>query len=170
MNMKTVFSNQCNLSNSDLSEVRFIDCEFRQCDISLAKLNETSFRDVKFRGCKMLGLQFDTCHDFGLAFSFDGCVLNHSSFYGAKVKKAMFKETKLQEVDFTACDLSSAVLDRCDLDRAIFENTLLEKADLRTSFNYSIDPELNKIRKAKFSLDGIPGLLGKYDIEIANGT
>jgi hypothetical protein len=32
--------------------------------------------------------------------------------------------------------------------------------------NYSIDPDLNKIKKARFSTQGIAGLLDKYDIEI----
>jgi len=50
--------------------------------------------------------------------------------------------------------------------RATFENTALEKVDLRTGFNYSINPEINRIKKAKFSLQGVLGLLDKYDIEI----
>jgi len=29
-----------------------------------------------------------------------------------------------------------------------------------------IDPEVNRIKKAKFSVSGVPGLLNKYDIEI----
>jgi len=33
--------------------------------------------------------------------------------------------------------------------------------------NYSIDPEKNKIKKARFSTAGIAGLLDKYDIEIS---
>jgi uncharacterized protein YjbI with pentapeptide repeats len=72
----------------------------------------------------------------------------------------------LQEVDFTDCDLSEAVFERCDLERTQFINTNLEKADLRGSWNYSIDPEVNRIKKAKFSLPGITGLLDKYDIMI----
>jgi fluoroquinolone resistance protein len=52
------------------------------------------------------------------------------------------------------------------LNKAIFENTILENADLSTSSNFSIDPETNRIRKAKFSRLGIVGLLDKYDIEI----
>ncbi|OQA01530.1 MAG: hypothetical protein BWY70_00347 [Bacteroidetes bacterium ADurb.Bin408] len=44
--------------------------------------------------------------------------------------------------------------------------TNLEKADLRTAFNYIIDPELNHIKKARFSLRGISGLLAKYNIDI----
>jgi uncharacterized protein YjbI with pentapeptide repeats len=72
----------------------------------------------------------------------------------------------LQEVDFSEADLNSSIFDNCDLMRATFENTILEKVDLRTSYNYSLDPELNRIRKAKFSMSGIVGLLNKYDIEI----
>jgi hypothetical protein len=37
---------------------------------------------------------------------------------------------------------------------------------MRTSFNYSINPELNRIKKAKFSMPAVVGLLDKYDIEI----
>jgi fluoroquinolone resistance protein len=158
--------NQCDFSNSDLSEIKFIDCEFKSCDLSLAKINRTAFRDVKFKECKMLGLRFDTCHDFGLAFFFEGCVLNHSCFAATKIKKTTFRSSQLQETDFTDSDLTGAVFDRCDLNRTTFDNTVLEKTDFRTSFNYSIDPEINRIKKARFSLAGIPGLLAKYDIEI----
>jgi hypothetical protein len=42
----------------------------------------------------------------------------------------------------------------------------LKKADLRTAYNYHIDPESNKLKKAKFSLQGLPGLLDKYGIDI----
>jgi hypothetical protein len=37
---------------------------------------------------------------------------------------------------------------------------------VRTSFNYSIDLERNRIKKAQFSITGIAGLLDKYDIDI----
>jgi len=48
----------------------------------------------------------------------------------------------------------------------IFKNTNLESVDFRTSFNYSIDPDLNRIKKANFLLSSIAGLLDKFDIEI----
>jgi fluoroquinolone resistance protein len=41
-----------------------------------------------------------------------------------------------------------------------------EKTDFRTAINYSIDPENNRIKKAKFNFSEIFGLLDKYDIEI----
>jgi hypothetical protein len=48
----------------------------------------------------------------------------------------------------------------------VFENTNIEKADFRTSFNYSINPEINRIKKAMFSKQGVVGLLNHLDIDI----
>ena len=158
--------NSCNFSDSDLSGNKFSDCEFNECNLSLAKLHKTALRDVKFKDCKMLGLRFDTCNDFGLSFSFEGCQLNHSSFYKMNIKKTVFKNSQLQETDFTEADLTSALFENCNLSQATFDQTTLEKADLRTSYNYSIDPENNRLKKAKFSMEGVTGLLDKYDIEI----
>lgn len=73
----------------------------------------------------------------------------------------------MQEVDFSNADLTSAKFDQCDLQRAFFQNTILESADLRTAFNFSIDPENNRVKKAKFSTHGLPGLLDKYKLEIS---
>ena len=92
--------NSCNFAESDLSEYMFIDCTFNGCNFSLAKLNKTAFRDVIFKECKMLGIRFDTCNEFGLSFSFDGCQLNHSSFYKTKIKNSVFRNSQLQETDF----------------------------------------------------------------------
>jgi uncharacterized protein YjbI with pentapeptide repeats len=114
----------------------------------------------------MLGLHFDRCNEFGLVVAFEKCNLSHASFYGTKLKKTVFKDLTLHDVDFAGCDLTGSVFDNCDLARASFENTGLEKADFRTSFNYSIDPARNRIKKAKFSLSGAPGLLDGYAIEI----
>lgn len=154
------------LSSADFSYARFIDCTFVDCNLSLAKLQETIFRDVVFEGCKMWGLLFYDCNKIGLAITVKGGSLNHSSFYQTSLKKTRFTNAQLQEVDWTGCDLAGAVFDACDLLNAKFENTNLEGADLRTAFHYVIDPEMNRIKKARFSVMGLAGLLGKYDIRI----
>jgi fluoroquinolone resistance protein len=156
----------CNFSKTDLSNFFFSGCEFTGCDLSLVKLVKTAFQNIKFKDCKMLGLLIGNCNAFGIAFNFDNCILNHSSFYKIKIKKTVFRNCQLQETDFTEADLTGAVFDACDLLKAIFDHTVLEKADFRNAYNYLIDPEINRLRKAKFSLQGIPGLLAKYDIEI----
>lgn len=157
----------CDLSGADLSGLKFVGCTFTECNLSLAKIVGTSFRDVAFKGCKMMGLHFDTCYEFGLDFRLDNCILDHSLFYKTNLKKIVIKDCHMHEVDMAECDLAQAVLDNCDLQGATFDNTNLEKANLKTAFNYSIDPDKNKIKKAKFSVHGIAGLLDKYDIDIS---
>jgi uncharacterized protein YjbI with pentapeptide repeats len=63
--------------------------------------------------------------------------------------------------------LSQATFNNCDLSRAVFEHSNLEKADLRNAHGYIIDPSINRIKKAKFSMTGVMGLLVKYDIEVS---
>ncbi len=156
----------CDFSHSDFSGMAFIDCDFLRCNLSLVKVAGTAFRDVVFKNSKLLGIHFDECNQFGLCFNFDNCNLGNSSFYKVKLKKIVFRSSQLIGVDFSNCDLTASVFDKCDLSEAIFDNTNIEKADFRSSFNYSIDPELNRMKKARFSLAGLPGLLSKYGIVI----
>ncbi len=156
----------CRFSATDVQGINFTDCTFKSCDLSTAKINKSAFKGVKFRDSKLLGVHFESINDFFFSVDFENCILNMSSFYKLTMKKTQFKKCSLQEVDFAECNLSGAMFSDCDFTRAKFDRTVLEKADLSTSFNYSIDPERNKIKKAKFSLYGIAGLLDKYEIEI----
>jgi fluoroquinolone resistance protein len=153
-------------TETDLSNAKFIDCTFESCNLSMVKVSRTSFQDVKFRDCKVLGLRFDHCNEFNLSFRFDTCKLDHSSFFNKKIRKTVFLNCVLHDVDFTECDLSGATFDGCDLLNANFEHAIVEKADFRTAFNYSIDPQSVRIKKARFSIDGVRGLLDRYDILI----
>jgi len=72
----------------------------------------------------------------------------------------------LKETDFSEVNLSASVFSDCDLSGAIFSNTNLEKVDFRTANNFLIDPEFNKLKKAKFSAFNLEGLLYKYQIDI----
>ena len=162
-----MFTN-CNFEETNLNDIKFMDCNFQDCNWSLVQLNGTVLREVKFKDCKMLGLQFETCNDFGLSFSFENCQLNHSTFFQMNIKKTIFRNCQLREIDFSESNLSNVIFDNCDLAQAIFINTVLDKADFRTAYNYSIDPESNRLKKAKFSIMGISGLLDKYDLIIEN--
>lgn len=156
----------CNFEYIDLSRCNFNDCAFTGCNLSMVKLISTAFRDVLFSGCKMFGLQFNDCNEFGLSFTFEDCLLNNSIFYKTSLKKIRFKNSRLTEVDFSEADLSYAVFTGCDFTGAVFDRSNLEKADFRTSFNYSINPSVNRLKKARFSLSEIQGLLRHLDIEI----
>lgn len=156
----------CDLSNCDLSGFSFTECRFADCNLSLAKVSGAAFKEVKFNSCKLMGVHFEHCNSFLFSIDFEGCILNLSSFYQLSLKRCKFRESSLQEVDFTESDLSGVALVNCDLSGAIFENTILEKADFRSAFNYSMDPEVNRMKKARFSLLGVRGLLGKYGIVV----
>ena len=116
----------------------------------------------------MLGLLFYNCNPFGFSIRVENCNLSHSSFFELKIKKTTFNNTKLVEVDFTTTDLSFVEFLECNLTSAQFENSNLGKADFRTAFNYSNDPELNWIKKARFSLPAVIRFLNRFDIEIEN--
>lgn len=121
---------------------------------------------MKFTGCKLLGLHFETANPFGFSIHIMTCQLNHASFYQVVLKNTTIVNTKLQHVDFTETDLTGTCFDNCDLQHAVFENTILEKADFRKAISYNIHPERNRVKGAKFSLEGVVGLLSNYQIEV----
>lgn len=156
----------CDFSNSDLSSCVFLSCEFLGCNLSMVKIAKASFQEVTFSDCKLLGMRWDSCNPFGISLGFSNCILSHSSFYKLKIKNTRFASCQLQEVDFTEAELNNTSFDGCDLKGSVFSGTILERADFRTAVNFSIDPEVNRIRRAKFSLSSLPGLLGKYELKI----
>lgn len=156
----------CNFMGGDLSGFRFTDCRFEDCNLSGVKLIQTTFQDVDCLGCKMMGLHFEQCSEFLFTMRFERCTLQLSGFYQRKLKKGQFKACGLQEVDFTEADLTEADFSGSDLRGAVFERTTLEKADFRTAVNFSINPSINKMKKAKFSRQSLSGLLEQYDLTI----
>ena len=154
----------CNFAGVNLSDFSFEDCTFENCDLSNARVNNTAFKNIHFKSCKLIGVQFDTCNTFLLAFKFTLCIMNYTSFYSLKIPETNFKECSIVEADFTETDLSKAVFEACDLSGTVFSKTKLLKADFRSSVNFTIDPEQNGMSGAKFSLESLPGLLQKYDI------
>ncbi|WP_026811526.1 pentapeptide repeat-containing protein [Arenibacter latericius] len=156
----------CAFTEADLSNVSFMECTFLECDLSNVNLTNTAIKECEFKNCKMLGVRFDHCNPFLLSFKFLGCSLNLSSFYNLALKNTVFEDCSLHQADFSQSDLSNAMFENCDLKGAIFESSVLIKTNFRTAVNISIDPENNKLKKAKFSKEGALGLLLKYDIDI----
>jgi uncharacterized protein YjbI with pentapeptide repeats len=156
----------CNFQKSDLSNNDFTDCVFKGCNFSLTVLNNTGLKTIRFIDCKLIGIDFSKCSNFLFSVSFQNCHVDYSSFFQKKMKKTNFIDCSLKEVDFAEVDLSMSVFQNCDLLDAVFMHSVLEKTDFRTARNYSFDPELNKIKKAKFSHSQVTGLLAKYQIDI----
>lgn len=160
-----VFLN-CDFSTSNFSNNSFMDCEFIDCNLAMTDLTGTSLKTVNFKNSKLLGIHFSSCTDFLFTVNFQDCVLDYSSFANKKMPKTKFLSSSLKEVSFVGTNLTSAVFENCNLEGALFNDTQLAGADFTSAFNYKIDPEFNPMKKAKFSSQGIVGLLDKYDIKI----
>lgn len=155
----------CDFEQADLSGIVLTDCILTDSNLSNARISKsTSFKGVRFQNCKVLGFLFSNSNAFLFEVSFDNCVLDFSVFEGLKMKKTRFKNCSLKQVDFSATDLTETIFADCDLNGAKFDRTILEKADLRTARHYTIDPEANRLKKARFSLPDVVGLLTKYNI------
>ena len=99
-------------------------------------------------------------------FEFKDCILDYAKFYTLNIKGTIFTGCRLIAVDFMSADLTDVVFDNCDMHKSYFMDTIAYKTDFTTSYNYSIDPEKNKLKKAIFSKEGLKGLLAKYEIVV----
>ena len=149
---------------TDLSRLSFIDCHFKNCNLSNSKTVDTALKSCKFSGCKLLGMNFSASKDFIFEVHFEDCLMDYVSFDRKKLNKSSFTRCKLHGANFTEADLSKSTLVNCDLYDALFSGTNLSSVDLTSAINFIIDPELNNIKKAKFTLQGLPGLLQRHHI------
>jgi fluoroquinolone resistance protein len=156
----------CDFSNADFSAAELTECKFISCNLSMAKLENTVLNQVHFSNCKILGVDFSKCSKFLFSVSFEGCILNYSLFFKNDLKSTRFNKCQLNEASFVETNLTMAKFMDCELDKAVFDRANLEKADFSTSRNYAINPEINKLKKARFSLPDVVGLLSHLDIVI----
>lgn len=168
INQQQDFNNRefINCVFSELSDLNFIDCNFRNCNLSNLNTANSRLQNVSFFDCKLLGLNFSKAIDFALELHFENCILDYASFDSKKLNKSSFKNCKIHTANFTQADLSKSTFLNCDLHESLFANTNLATVDFTTCKTFLIDPELNNIKKAKFLLHDLPGLLYRHDIII----
>lgn len=151
-------------SNCNFSRSEFVNCRFESCNLSLVKLTAVRIKNINFVDCKLVGVGFSQCDDFLFSASFIRSNLDYCYFINKNLKNTRFTECSIREANFAGADLSNIEFNNCDFSNTVFEKTILERTNFTSSFNYSINPEQNKLKKTKFSVDGLRGLLDKYDI------
>ena len=72
----------------------------------------------------------------------------------------------MHDTQFVNTELIGCIFDECDLKDEYFDHSNLNKADFRNAINFTIDPEINKMKGAIFSRIGLEGLLLKYGLDI----
>jgi len=156
----------CDFSRYHFEGAEFSHCEFYQCDFSMAVLDDLALHHVNFMGCKLVGVDFGKCSQFQFSARFEDSLMDYAVFHRNNLKKFEFVRCRMREAAFSECDLSLACFDSCDLDRTVFSQCNLEGADLRSALHFSIDPRVNRLRKACFAMPGVLGLLDYLDIRI----
>lgn len=149
---------------SDISQLTFINCSFKNCNLSNCIVNNSMIQDVSFLDCKLLGVNFSQAKDFAFTVFCKHCNLDYASFDKKKLNKSVFDHCKMHNVNFTLADLSKSKLINCDLLEAHFSQTNIATVDFTSSHNFSINPENNQIKKAKFLMQDLEKLLYQYDI------
>lgn len=154
-----------NFNGSSFIRCRFLDCTFDQSDLSNLILMSSDLKNVKFIDCKLVGVNW-TAASVLMHSTWQNSILNYGNFSGLDLRKSMMQNCVAREADFAETNLSEANLKETDFTAARFANTNLTKSDLRQAKNYSIRPDSNKIKKAKFSLPEAMLLLYGLDIDL----
>jgi fluoroquinolone resistance protein len=157
-----VFEN-CTFHEVDFSGCRFVNCTFDGCDISLAKVHNASYRSTTFKNSKMIGIDWSVASSPLMADFFD-CDISYSSFAHVDFTKRKIIRCKAQEVYFWEANLTQANLSETDFENSQFKECNLTQADFSTARNYAINPSLNTLKEAKFSLPEAVSLLYLLDI------
>lgn len=155
----------CNFTGLTLSDIRFNDCEFKHCDFSLCKLL-CNLNVATFTECKLTGTDFTSIGSLSGSLQFEKSVMDYASFVQLKIRKTHFIACNLHETYFDEADLCGSTFSECDMFRASFNKTNLEKVDFSSSFNYTINPNGNRLYKTVFSEDGLRGLVAHLNIII----
>jgi uncharacterized protein YjbI with pentapeptide repeats len=131
--------------------------------MSMLQVTDSRFIDARFERSKMLGIDWTrAARPHGIAFQ--SCNISHSVFVELGLKGLELVESVAREVDFSGTNLTKAQLSQTDFLGSRFVHTDLSGADLSRAVNYSIDPTVNRIKKAVFSLPEAMSLLSAFDI------
>ena len=156
----------CDWGDANLSGDVFADCIFIECSFNANATLLTSFQSVKFERCKIMGLKFSDCSQLLLEMKFSDSKVEYCGFQNLKTQNLDFNACSLLDADFYNANIKGVRIIECDLSGAIFDNTILENADLRQSYNFQIDSEINYIQGVRFTMSSFPGWLVKYKIKI----
>jgi len=164
--------NKCDFSEAMFKRCKFIECHFIKCNLSVAKVGNSRFSDVVFEECKMVGVDWTTANWSSLALGspikMHKCIINDSSFFGLDMKGMVLEECKAHDVDFREGNFTEANFSHTDFANSLFNKTNLTGANFQEAVNFSIDVNVNKVIRAKFSRYEAVRLLESLGIELVD--
>lgn len=160
----------CSFADAIWRDCQFTNCLFRNCDLSLLQVPISDFLATRFDGCRLIGVDWTRAAWNSIrldsTIGFANCTLSHSTFIGLRLRGLQLVESVATNVDFREADLARANFANTDLRNSLFINTDLSGADLSRARHYTIAPQQNKLKQAKFSLPEAMSLLYNLDITL----
>lgn len=156
----------CFFLGGSFRDVTFNECVFRDCNLSNIPLMQANMGEVLFEECKLVGLDFSSCKKLLFSIKPDHCILQMCNFSNLKMNDLSFKGSQFMDCDFYETNLSDTDFSNCNLKGSLFEQCDLSGADFRQATNYTISPDQNKLKKAKFSMPEVLSFLAPLEIEI----
>ncbi len=160
----------CSFQETVFQSCRFNDCTFTDCDLRLARVPGSSFRNVMFERSNVTGVNWadGSWAKSGLlnSIGFRDCDISYATFIGLDLKKLVLTHCVAKDVEFSDANLTQADCTETDFFESRFVHTNLTEADFTHARNYAIDPMLNTLKKAKFSLPEAIALLRSLNIEL----
>jgi uncharacterized protein YjbI with pentapeptide repeats len=157
---------RCNFTKSRLQKGKITNCIFKNCNLSLVGILGCRLQNVRFLDCKIIGIEFFLCDHTFFSVAFENCIVYGCNFSDLNMKHTSFVKSSLKECHFTNTILAGACFDETNLEGSFFHGCDLSKANFSKALNYMIDPKVNNIEKAKFSLPEAVSLLHGFGIDI----
>jgi uncharacterized protein YjbI with pentapeptide repeats len=157
---------RCDFTEADLSSCRFEDCRFVGCNFSNPIVKHARFAKAVFEECKIVGVNYYACDQLVFDIEFDRCRILNCNFSDLKMKLSKFSRCSLRGCDFQNTYLVGADFDGSSFSETLFHACDLEKASFRGARGYSIDPRVNKVAKAVFSVPEVLSLIECFGIRI----
>ena len=157
----------CDFSGTDLSGSLLSDCKFKNCNFSLVVLIESKLQEVSFEDCKIMGADFTQISKLMINMGFRNSQINDCNFSSLDLQNTKYINCRITQSDFFETNLREADFTGSDLENSIFEQTDLRDADFKLAKNYRINPMINKIKGAEFSMPEAVRLLDSFEIKIS---
>lgn len=147
---------------------KFRGCEFRECDLSLIRVKGCSFTNTQFKNSKVVGVNWAEAawgkRALLPSIDFFDCAINYSTFIGLDLCRINLTGCVAKDVDFAEANLTQANCTHTDFSDSRFLHTDLTEADFTGATNYSINANLNVLKRTKFSFSEAMSLLYSLDI------
>lgn len=135
-----------NLSQLTLTNPNLIDVRFEECDLANGKWTKGKIEQAEFTKSRMTGLKLIECIIRNVTFK--NCQLKLSQFRFCEFKNVIFDHCILEEADFYNSDLRGVEFSDCDLTKAEMSGTKLGEADLRTSKLNGLNVSIESLKGA----------------------